>query len=293
MIPEAYKPAMTFGIELYAYLLTVSCNSSLGTTDDPSILQDTAFVFSNVAEQGYTGAMFGCSAALFRLIPEVITVLREARHLGLPHDCSKTAEKTSQACSVTHGVPDEATDPSLKIASLMTTVSAWEPPESSDITFQISGKILKLAMTVLLVEASFWHTTVERALDENMWPDPEASKSPSVLSGFQSALSLEYQTTPLVAEFVALLETLPVQSCIATTMCWPMAVLGSYAILQPHRIAVRQYLLSMEAIFGFRNMTRTRMLLEYIWSKIETFETDLPMDIAEAMTALGDRFLLG
>lgn len=287
-IPEAYKPAMTFGRELYAYFLAVSSICSLKPSSASSTIEATAFAFSGISKFGHTGAMFGCSDGLFCLIPEVVAVLHDARKWDAARPLiTPRRGKFSSTASDATCLSTDASELASEISLLFLSVSMWEPLDSNDSTFQTSGRILRLALTILLTEASYWCRVSEAKLRQTGECVLRASPRQ------QHTLNLELQTVPLVAEFVTLLKHLPVQSWIVTTMCWPMAVLGSYATCQTHRTAIRLYLVNMEATFGFKNMNRTRLLLEYIWSKISTFEVDRPMDISEAMAEIGGHFLLG
>lgn len=253
---------MKFGMELYAYFLALSCGCIPDNAPDTAIIQDTAFTFSKVAEHGHTGAMFGCAMDLFRLVPEVVAISRRARAIHQRH---------------VNDSPDSAGALASRIATLLTIVSLWEPPEQIDAAFDISGRIFKVSVSALLIEADC------RCADIADYDSPSHH--------FQETLNAQMDS--LVAEFVALLSKLPPQSSIATTMCWSIAVMGSYAMHWRHRDIIRNFLTSMEATFSFKNMTRTRLLLESIWSKYSSAEREYPIEIAEAMRENGQQFLLG
>lgn len=290
-IPEAYKPAMRFGSELYAYFLSVSSPCLLEMANNTTILQDAAFAFSKIAQSGYTGAILGCSDALFSLIPEVVDLLRRAKRLTSACQAWKDPIVILQNSFSPEPI-EEAASLALEAELLLAKVTLWDPPEPSDKTFPISGKICQLALTALLAEASF-RCVVAGGNGDNGPLHPVAAESSHEPGNLAPGANFQSQTIHLVTESLSLLDLLPVQSWVVTTMCWPIAVLGSYATLQAHRSTIRQYLMDMEVTFGFQNMARTRMLLEYIWPKIDTFETDWPIDIAEAMSAIGGRFMLG
>lgn len=278
-IPAAYESAVAFGRELYAYFLAVSCIGSPDAARD-AIIQETESAFRIISDHGYSGAMLGCSDELFGLVPDVAASLRKARKYVQPYSDTMPCDTTSSSRKAEYLITDVVNLES-KISSLLLGVSMWVPSRSSYDTFQKSGRIGQLALTVLLAEASHWCSVFRANLCKT--DEPPSSNS----------ISLESQTEPLVAEFVTLLEELPSHSYIATTMCWSVAVLGSYATCQSHRSVIRCYLVNMEQTFGFKNMNRTRLLLEHIWSKIRTFETDRPLDISEAMAQIGGHFLLG
>lgn len=253
---------MKFGMELYAYFLALSCGCIPDNTPDTAIIQDTAVTFSKVAEHGHTGAMFGCAIDLFRLVPEVVAISRRARAIHQRH-VNDSADSAGVLAS--------------RIATLLTIVSLWEPPEQTHAAFDISGRIFKVSLSALLVEADCRCANVADC------------ESPTY--HFQE--TLRAQMDSLVADFVSLLTKLPPQSSIATTMCWSIAVMGSYATDSRHRDVIRNFLTSMETTFSFQNMTRTRLLLESIWSTYSSAEREYPIEIAEAMRENGQQFLLG
>jgi hypothetical protein len=179
----------------------------------------------------------------------------------------------------------EGLDLRSQIAILLTRVSLWEPDGTTDITFQHSGRILQLSLTAMLIEAAHWaHSDIEargRGCDK-------AYRLP------QEGPCLDVKLKAVVDQGVTLLNKLPpVESRIATTMCWSIVVLGSYAIIPAHRTTIREYFLTMEATFGFDNMKRSRLTLEYIWAHIANFEQDRPLPVADAMRATGGMFILG
>jgi hypothetical protein len=173
----------------------------------------------------------------------------------------------------------------LQIAITHTRVSLWEPNTDTDETFQYSGRILQLALTSMLVEAAYWI---------GMETPPETEEYIGNTSHVSSRPYLDAQVQILVAEAVSLLKKLPPKkSQIATTMCWSIVVIGSYATEQHHRDNIRDYFLTMEATFGFDNMKRSRLTLEYIWAHVKNFNEQRPMPIAEAMRHTGGLFILG
>ncbi|KAM0283121.1 hypothetical protein ACHAQH_002601 [Verticillium albo-atrum] len=285
-VPQDYKDAVVFGRELYAYFLALACICHPAGTTDASVIDESASVYSEISASGYTGALFGCSDALFRLVPQAVALLNEARGIPLAYPLS-TAQTANPSDPDQSSPFDEAAALRSRIALLLANVSLWEAPPGVDDTFQVSGRILQLALTAILLEASHWINVAAQ------FTPHEPEETPSGDFGREPASSIDRLIAPVVAEFMALLEKLPAQSRIVTTMCWSIVVLGSYVTLPLHRNTLREYLLDMEATFEFENMTRSRLVLEYIWSRVRTFELDRPITISEAMIETGGRFMLG
>lgn len=278
--PSGSKSAISFGRELYAYCLTTACICDPAAPDDLALIDEAAKVFSDISASGFTGALFGCADALFCLIPQIVILLNQSRRLGVV----ESGHNTERGGNVSP-LDDDDKRSSLRsqIAILLTRVSLWEPDNRvPDITFQHSGRTLQLALMAMLVEAAHWaNSAVHKSGGRFNYTTPGTP-------------CLNTQLGALVHEGVALLEKLPPSKAqIATTMCWSIVVLGSYATLAEDRSTFREYLLTMETSFGFNNMARSRLALEYIWAHVTNFEQDRPMSIADAMRGTGGMFLLG
>ena len=278
--PPGALSALIFGRELYAYCLCTACICDPEEPDHPGLIAEADQLFSDISASGYTGALFGCSDALFCLIPQVSSLLTKARALCTHRRC--TAEGNPAYAS---SLSKEAAGLELQIAISRTCVSFWEPNADTHEAFQYSGRILQLALTSMLVEAAHWvHQDQVSELEDDIEGMPHNSCDPS----------LNARLTELVAEAVSLLGKLPPEeSQIATTMCWSIVSIGSYATDQHHRDTIREYFLTMEATFGFDNMKRSRLTLEYIWAHVKNFDQHRPMAIAEAMRKTGGLFILG
>jgi hypothetical protein len=277
--PSGAHSAFIFGRELYAYCLCVACICDPEAPDDPGLITEADSLFSEISASGYTGALFGCSDTLFCLIPQVSSHLTRARALREHGRCTALGSPAFAASN------SDAASLELQIAITHTRVSLWEPNTDTDETFQYSGRILQLALTSMLVEAAYW---------VSLETPTETEEYIGHTSHVSSRQHLDAQVWILVAEAVSLLEKLPPEkSQIATTMCWSIVVIGSYATDQHHRDNIRDYFLTMEATFGFDNMKRSRLTLEYIWAHVQNFNEHRPMPIAQAMRHTGGLFILG
>ncbi|OBT52171.1 hypothetical protein VE04_06914, partial [Pseudogymnoascus sp. 24MN13] len=123
--------------------------------------------------------------------------------------------------------------------SLLAQVNSWHPPEAGDLAFVACGRIYQQALLLLL------HTSFYR--DE------------------LGSMTLNNLLEQGVREFLALLESLPVESPIATTLCWPLSIAGSCARSELHRNSIRKHLKMMYKRFNMENITAVLRVLEALW----------------------------
>ncbi|KAF9894232.1 hypothetical protein FE257_007734 [Aspergillus nanangensis] len=117
---------------------------------------------------------------------------------------------------------------------LLGAVRRWQPA-SAPKDHITAGKIYQLALVALLVS--------------------------ELRSGSPTAL----QAT--VDQVVLLLEDLPAESNVTTTLCWPLGILGGFAQTDRAQRVIRAYLSRMTERYGFGNFRQTLGLLDSIWDK--------------------------
>lgn len=144
---------------------------------------------------------------------------------------------------------------------LRTRVLSWTPDTSSHRDWISAGKLYQFAILLLL----------------------EGRQN------FLSPCAADPGADQIVAEAVELLGELPVISSVTTTLCWPIAVIGSHAHQAEHQRIISHYVSSMEATYGFRNMAHLRVLLLWLW---ENGVREHAGDIAMAMKSQGITFML-
>lgn len=69
--------------------------------------------------------------------------------------------------------------------------------------------------------------------------------------------------------FTAFLASIPVDSPISTTMCWPLAVSGSCARTKAHRQVIAQKLDQLSTAYASQSVRDTKRLLERLWERGE------------------------
>lgn len=198
---------------------------------DEKIITDSNFIFGFLDNSSYRtkGALFGCAQELYRLVPRATLASVRVRIADV--------DSSSNLRTQLH-----------EISTLYNVTSRWKP-ESDDATFKIAGRIFQQALLTLLSAA--FHDLKEFDVD-GMIEFPNVDISP---------------VKELISQAITLLDEMPVRSAISTTLCWPLAVLGSYATVRSHRVTIQSFLVDMEMVFGFRNMGQTRSLLESIWTR--------------------------
>lgn len=141
---------------------------------------------------------------------------------------------------------DESTELSSETLStyksLRSSIITWRSTSSNE-GFTISGKIYQQALLVYL-EASMSRI--------------EQSGPISTTAAASREEAIDTATT--------LLESLPLDTDIATTLCWPIAIIGSCATLPRHQQTITQRLKLMHCMLGFGNLSTTQRLLRTIWA---------------------------
>lgn len=116
-------------------------------------------------------------------------------------------------------------------------VLSWRPAQQYPENWIAAGRLYQLAILLLL---------------EDRGRIPEAYR-------------VEDTSHIYICDFVTLLQTITVGSTITTTLCWPLAVAGSYAHTTEHRQVINQYLTEMIAKYGFGNLSQLQGLLHSVW----------------------------
>ncbi|KAL3294100.1 C6 transcription factor [Colletotrichum asianum] len=126
---------------------------------------------------------------------------------------------------------------------LRSIISSWQPG-SDDEVYSLCGRLYRQTLLVYL----------ESALESE----------PGGLSTHGSGLSLTERT---LEGFVRFLETVPVDSPISTSMCWPLAIFGSCARSTEHRNIISRRLEELSLTYATQSVRDTQRLLEMIWEQ--------------------------
>lgn len=132
-------------------------------------------------------------------------------------------------------------DDFLLYAQILQQIENWMPNPSVDPEVAAAGYIYQKAMLLYL------HTTLH--------PLSRGNNTLQTMA-IQNAL----------AEALANLAQLPPTSRVNTSLCWPIAVIGSCVIDQGQQIFLRDRLEHMFAAIGLGNIRQTSILLQHLWA---------------------------
>lgn len=152
----------------------------------------------------------------------------------------------------------------LALTSMRQQVSDWVS-QSSNPEFTACGKIYQLALLVCL----------DQAVKNQDISIPYAREYDSSDNIFRDAHIL--------------LDALPINASINTTLCWPLAVIASCAETQSQKDFMRDRLAGVYSSAGIGNIRQTLELLDKVWAGDGT-EPSGPAGLETGMEKYGGRF---
>lgn len=126
---------------------------------------------------------------------------------------------------------------------LHTTIATWQPT-STDEVHVLCGRLYQQALLVYLA-SSFEH-------EEEVLEQGHAYSAP-VHQAFN--------------DFMEFLGSIPLDSSISTTLCWPLAIFGSCARSAEHRNTIARRLDSLSETYAAQSVRDTKKLLELMWEE--------------------------
>ncbi|KAF7556932.1 hypothetical protein G7Z17_g1055 [Cylindrodendrum hubeiense] len=123
---------------------------------------------------------------------------------------------------------------------LQFTVASWLP-ESDDEIHCLCGRLYQQALLVYLASSSA------------SYMDTRPGYTPQVQDAFDN--------------FIPLIESIPPDSSISTTLCWPLAIFGSCARTIEHRGAISRRLGVLSSVYSAQSVRDTKTLLETLWKE--------------------------
>lgn len=124
---------------------------------------------------------------------------------------------------------------------MQSRIMSWEPPANSDPDFALCGRIYQHAFLIYNNTASL-----------HQWEISNSSHVEFVRESIENALSL--------------LSALPIAAPISATLVWPLAFLGTLALEQHQREAIRNRLEDIWNHLGFGNVKATIDFLTRYWA---------------------------
>ncbi|KAL4965756.1 transcription factor domain-containing protein [Aspergillus stella-maris] len=155
---------------------------------------------------------------------------------------------------------EDSSDPSadmvIQFSTLHMQISQWEPPHTVSSDTALAGRIYQQATLLYLLTALGGPSQ-----------DPCSVHSLTMRSTLNTALQY--------------LEQLDPSNQINTSLCWPIAVVGSCVTCPFQQASLHSRLDDMATAIGLGNMTRTREILDFMW----LHNLVGPWEISKAMQA--------
>ncbi|KAH7140271.1 fungal-specific transcription factor domain-containing protein [Dactylonectria estremocensis] len=133
-------------------------------------------------------------------------------------------------------------DTIIEYESLHFSISSWLP-DSEDEIYRLCGLLYQQALLVYLAASS--------------------------TSEMDAPLGYSTQVQEAFDHFIPLLESIPPDSSISTTLCWPLAIFGSCARTVEHRRVISQRLDVLSSVYSAQSVRDAKLLLEKLWQEEE------------------------
>jgi hypothetical protein len=182
------------------------------------------------------GMLVGCSYELFNMIPRVAALSRRKR---------ERLRRTKSGRPMTDEMSEELEQDTAYYYAMRSQILAWQPPANAHRDFITCGEIYRQAVLCYL-DISF--------ADPAVLAQPEA---PDFVHACFNNLN-------------QLLEILPLDAYITSTLCWPMALFGSLAKDEAQRAVIYNRLQAMWDVMRLGNITATMRFLERLWADLRS-----------------------
>ncbi|EXF84655.1 hypothetical protein CFIO01_12848 [Colletotrichum fioriniae PJ7] len=234
-LPKGLKDFLT---EYYVYTATLSMISTDARVSDQLFLSnDLVILAKDLVAASYVGSLCGCWLDLLLLIPSIFEFGR---------------------CLSSHAEdPDwrPSANDFFVFAQLQRQIQGWTPnlATSSDVVV-LAGYIYQKAILLYLYTA--------------LYPLPQDNDEDRHTEDNDDEDNLSVKIARVVlAEALASLAQLPPSVQINTSLCWPIAVVGSCVVDQGQRSFLCERLEHTFSAIGLGNIRQTSMLLQHMWEE--------------------------
>jgi hypothetical protein len=236
------KGIRTFLTERVSYMITLA-QISMGNNSDQSVLDDTALLFSTIYTTPHIKG--SSSSGCVHDLFYLIPRISAAAHRG-----STEIESLAQL------TPETVAE----YESLLRLVSSWKPSTNDDL-YNLCGRVYQQALLVYLTSV----------LDTESQSHPISTEvyPPTMREAFNCIKALLDSTT---------LDAAP----IATTLCWPLAILGSCARTRFDQNFIDTKLAMLVDAYASQSVQDTRDLLQRLWKSAGP-RAYTPLELAKLM----------
>lgn len=225
--------------EFYIYITRIT-DISYDSERPPSETgseNDPNSVVSRVGTKSH-GMLVGCAYEIFNMIPRVSALARRKRGRLRNRDTGK---------QMTEDQARELEEDRASYHAMHAYIQAWQPVSDVDPDITICGAIYQQAVLCYL-DVSF--------------------ADPSLVAEPQLPLIVQERFDTLNP----LLEALPLEANISSTLCWPLALFGSLAKDETQRDIIYRRLQAMWDVLKIGNITATMKFLERLWGDLRRDE---------------------
>ncbi|PVH77340.1 hypothetical protein DL98DRAFT_423925 [Cadophora sp. DSE1049] len=222
-----------FLLELYTYLTLIN-NVTLNLESEARLIPFDPFMFSLNSLEGSSsfGVMFGCAHELFEMIPRIC-------ELGV--ECHKDKLGVFSSSRV-----------SYLYVGLEGKILAWKPPLRNGVPY--SGDLLVAAEIYRRALLIFLHTT---------FYGPRVT-DPLLRSSVDDVIDTVVPVFEQMLEWITLdADGRTCEPAIATTLLWPLTIIGSCMVDPEHRQYLRMILTTSQ--YEMQSLSCAMTLLDWLW----------------------------
>lgn len=228
------KELKDFLVEYYSYTATLSLISIDINVSSQSLLNPELEMYAHhLVRSQYAGSLCGCWLELLLVIPKVFELGRQWR---LSDQAVESEELLASSSA------NRINENLAVFASLHSRILRWSPRYTYAFDGILAGRIFQQALLLYL------YTSLQTSVQVI---------GPNYESLIEATLD----------ETMSLLDQLPSTVRINTSLCWPIAVVGSCLKDDTRRQILRNRLNTMLNTIGLGNMQQTLQILEYVWKR--------------------------
>ena len=281
-VPESLR---RFLVEYYVYTAALSMITIDAANEDRQALlsDDLEALAHGLVASGYVGHMCGCWLELILIIPAIFdlahTLLRRSSSSA---DSAMTGDNGTQTQSGSFATAEDF----AVFAALQARILSWSPPPTVSTEAALAGGIYQQAVLLYLYTALHPLPHAHGSFGANVGTstgaadttnattttaagatatDADTAAADAAASASATTI-LAASTATAVDHALAKLAQLSPTARLNTSLCWPVAVVGSCVADRPRREFLLARLGQMFGAIGLGNIRQTEMLLRRMWA---------------------------